>query len=218
MAEKMPQTFANHTKLVPLFHYVALPILSINVILAIYRMAMGFSFETAWGAVVALALILLGFFARVFALGAQDRVIRLEERLRMHGLLPDDLKPSINDFTMNQLAALRFASDDDLPALARQVIDDSIGDRKTIKQSRKLAGRLSEALAQNAVAVNHFGPLGHRRSRFRVRPARFSDASRGVLLLFRVLSTTRVTVPCFVPGPRLLSVSRESSVSVFLEY
>ena len=96
MAEKMPQTFANHTKLVPLFHYVALPILSINVILAIYRMAMGFSFETAWGAVVALALILLGFFARVFALGAQDRVIRLEERLRMHGLLPDDLKPRIN--------------------------------------------------------------------------------------------------------------------------
>ena len=134
MAEKMPQTFANHTKLVPLFHYVALPILSINVILAIYRMAMGFSFETAWGAVVALALILLGFFARVFALGAQDRVIRLEERLRMHGLLPDDLKPRINDFTMNQLAALRFASDDELPALARQVIDDSIGDRKTIKQ------------------------------------------------------------------------------------
>ena len=80
------------------------------------------------------ALILLGFFARVFALGAQDRVIRLEERLRMHGLLPDDLKPRINDFTMDQLAALRFASDDELPALARQVIDDSIGDRKTIKQ------------------------------------------------------------------------------------
>ena len=75
MAEKMPQTFANHTKLVPLFHYVVLPILSINVILAIYRTATGFSFETAWGAVVACALILIGFFARVFALGAQDRVI-----------------------------------------------------------------------------------------------------------------------------------------------
>ena len=60
---------------------------------------------------MAFALILIGFFARVFALGAQDRVIRLEERLRMHGLLPDDLKPRINDFTMDQLAALRFASD-----------------------------------------------------------------------------------------------------------
>ena len=65
MAEKMPQTFANHAKLVPLFHYVALPILLINLILAIYRMATGFSFETAWGAIVAFALILLGFFARV---------------------------------------------------------------------------------------------------------------------------------------------------------
>ena len=97
-------------------------------------MATGFSFETAWAAVVAVALILIGFFARVFALGAQDRVIRLEERLRMHGLLPDDLKPRINDFTMDQLAALRFASDDELPALARKVVDDSIGDRKTIKQ------------------------------------------------------------------------------------
>ena len=138
MAEKMPQTFANHTKLVPLFHYVVLPIFLINLILAIYRMATGFSFETAWGAVVAnhtaCALILIGFFVRVFALGAQDRVIRLEERLRMHGLLPDDLKPRINDFTMDQLAALRFASDDELPALARKVVDDSIGDRKTIKQ------------------------------------------------------------------------------------
>ena len=134
MAEKIPQTFANHTKLVPLFHYVVLSILSINVLLAIYRMATGFSFETAWGAVVACALILVGFFARVFALGAQDRVIRLEERLRMHGLLPDDLKPRINNFTMDQLAALRFASDDELPALARQVVDDIIGDRKTIKQ------------------------------------------------------------------------------------
>ena len=60
-------------------------------------------------------IILLGFFARVFALSPQDRVIRLEEYLRTHGLLPDDLKPRVNDFTMDQLAALRFASDDELP-------------------------------------------------------------------------------------------------------
>ena len=129
----MPQTFANHAKLVPLFHYVALPIFLINLVLAIYRMATGFSFETASGAVVAFALILIGFFARVFALGAQDRVIRLEEHLRIYGLLPGDLKPRINDFTMDQLAR-RFASDDEIPALARKVVDDSIGDRKTINQ------------------------------------------------------------------------------------
>jgi len=134
MADNTPQTLENHTNFVPLFHYVAAPIFLINLILALYRMFAGFSFETAWGVVIAVGLILITFFARGFALGAQDRVIRLEERLRMHGLLPDDLKPHIDDFTMDQLAGLRFASDDELPKLARQIIDDGIADRKAIKQ------------------------------------------------------------------------------------
>ena len=134
MAEKTPQTFDNHVKLVPLFHYVAAPIFLLNLLLALYRMFTGVLFETAWDAVMAVGLILIGFFARGFALGAQDRVIRLEERLRMHGLLPDKLKPRIDDFTMDQLVALRFASDTELPNLARKVLDDGIADRKAIKQ------------------------------------------------------------------------------------
>ena len=134
MAEKKPQTFENHAKLVPLFHYVVLPMFLVNLLLALYRMFTGFSFETAWGAAMAIGLMLVAFFARVFALGAQDRVIRLEERLRMRGVLPDGLKPRIDDFTMDQLAALRFASDAELPSLAKKVVDDSIADRKTIKQ------------------------------------------------------------------------------------
>ena len=73
-------------------------------------------------------------YARAFAVQGQDRVIRLEERLRMERLLPDELKPRINDFTMDQLIALRFASDAELPGLARKVLDEDIGDRKTIKQ------------------------------------------------------------------------------------
>jgi hypothetical protein len=134
MAEKKPQTFKNHAKLVPLFHYVVLPMFLVNLLLALYRMFTGFAFETAWGAAMAIGLILVALFARVFALGAQDRVIRLEERLRMRGLLPDGLKPQIDDFTMDQLAALRFASDAELPSLAKKVVDDGIADRKTIKQ------------------------------------------------------------------------------------
>ena len=134
MAETTPQSFSNHAKLVPIFHYVALPILLINLIISLYQVFTGFSFETAWGAVLAVALIVIGLFARVFALGAQDRVIRLEERLRLHGLLPDELKPRIDDFTTDQLVALRFASDEELPALAHKVLDDSIGDRKAIKK------------------------------------------------------------------------------------
>jgi hypothetical protein len=72
------------------------------------------------------------------ALKVQDRVIRLEERLRYQRLLPADLQPRIDDFTVNQLVSLRFASDAELPALARKVLDDKIDDRKTIKQMIKV--------------------------------------------------------------------------------
>ena len=85
-------------------------------------------------ALLAVGLMLLFFFARTFALGVQDRVIRLEERLRLDRILPDDLSPSINDYTTNQLVALRFASDDELPDLSRKILDEGISDRKTIKK------------------------------------------------------------------------------------
>ena len=134
MAEQTLQTFKSHTKNVPLFHFVALPILLLNVIWSLVRAATDFSADTAIGIVVAFALLIVAFFARVFALGAQDRVIRLEERLRMQHLLPDDLKPRINDFTTNQMIALRFASDAELPDLARKVLDENIGERKAVKQ------------------------------------------------------------------------------------
>ena len=134
MAEQTLQTFKSHTKNVPLFHFVALPILLLNVIWSLVRAATDFSADTAIGIVVAFALLIVAFFARVFALGAQDRVIRVEERLRMQHLLPDDLKPRINDFTTNQMIALRFASDAELPDLARKVLDENIGERKAVKQ------------------------------------------------------------------------------------
>ena len=134
MAEQTLQTFKSHTKNVPLFHFVALPILLLNVIWSLVRAATDFSADTAIGIVVAFALLIVAFFVRVFALGAQDRVIRLEERLRMQHLLPDDLKPRINDFTTNQVITLRFASDAELPDLARKVLDENIGERKAIKQ------------------------------------------------------------------------------------
>ena len=134
MSEKTPQSFANHARLVPLYHFVALPILLINLTWSAYRAVTAFSTETAIDALVAIALVIVGLFARVFALWAQDRVIRLEERLRMEQLLPDDLKGRIGDFETDQLVALRFASDDELAELARKVLEDDIADRKSIKQ------------------------------------------------------------------------------------
>jgi len=80
----------------------------------------------------------LGFLtARLMALRVQDRVIRLEERLRYERVLPADLKARIGEFTVSQLVSLRFASDAELPALACKVLDDKINERKAIKQMVK---------------------------------------------------------------------------------
>ena len=73
------------------------------------------------------------FLARIFALTVQDRVIRLEMRLRLRELLPPDLQPRIGEFTRHQLVAMRFASDRELPAIARKVLDERLEDRKAIK-------------------------------------------------------------------------------------
>ena len=134
MAEPTPQTYANHTRWVPLYHFVGAPIFLLNLVWAVYRLVTDLSADTAIGALLALALLVTFFCARTFALSAQDRVIRLEERLRMRELLPDDLQARIDDFTTSQLIALRFASDAELPDLARQVLAESITSRKAIKE------------------------------------------------------------------------------------
>jgi hypothetical protein len=76
-------------------------------------------------------------YARLFSLTVQDRVIRLEMRLRLERLLPPDLRSRIPEFTPAQFISLRFAGDDELPALARQVLDEKLSDRKTIKRRIK---------------------------------------------------------------------------------
>ena len=134
MAEPMPQTLQNHTRWVPLYHFVSAPIFILNLVWSLYLVVTGFSAHTAIGALFAFELLVTFFLARVFALSAQDRVIRLEERLRMRELLPQDLQPRINDFTTGQLVALRFASDAELPDLARQVLAENITSRKAIKE------------------------------------------------------------------------------------
>lgn len=87
--------------------------------------------------VLAIALLIISFYARVFALGVQDRVIRLEERLRMERVLPDDLKARMMDVTTDQLIGLRFAPDDELPGLVGQVLAGSLTTRKEIKAAIK---------------------------------------------------------------------------------
>jgi hypothetical protein len=129
------QNLGNHTKVFPPFHFFVLPILLINLGVKLYWMKVfWFSYAGIFGVLMALALILGFLSARMFALAVQDRVIRLEERLRYQRLFPADLQARIEEFTVAQLISLRFASDAELPALARKVLDEKIQERKAIKQ------------------------------------------------------------------------------------
>ena len=127
------QNFANHTRFVPAYHYVAGPILLLNVGWAVSNL-LDPSFSALLDLLVAIALVIMFLYARGFALKAQDRVIRLEMRLRMRELLPDDLQGRINEFTPTQMVGLRFAGDAELPDLARKVLDENIAAATPIKK------------------------------------------------------------------------------------
>jgi uncharacterized membrane protein YciS (DUF1049 family) len=132
------QSFANHGKVFPLFHFFVVPVMSINLGWSIYRLiVMGFSWDGLDRVLLAMGLAVGFLSARTMALRVQDRVIRLEERLRYERVLPAELKPRIGEFTVDQLVALRFACDAELPALARKVLDDKVSERKAIKQMVK---------------------------------------------------------------------------------
>jgi hypothetical protein len=129
------QSFANHTKFVPAYHFFAVPVFVANFVWSLFGLrTLGFSFAGVFGVLVAAALVVLVFVARLFALAVQDRVVRLEEQLRYARLLPADLLTRTAELTMGQVIALRFASDAELPALARKVLDEKLVERKAIKR------------------------------------------------------------------------------------
>src|SRR6266852_5796470 len=129
------QNFENHGKLVPSYHFFAVPVFLINFLWSLYRLIkLGISFEGIFGVILAAAFVVLVFRARIFALAVQDRVIRLEERLRYERVLPANLQARCGELTIGQIVALRFASDAELPALARKVLGEKLTERKAIKQ------------------------------------------------------------------------------------
>jgi hypothetical protein len=135
MANEKPQNLKNHVRVVPQYHMFVFPVLFVNIGWAIYRLVkFPISFETVFGLFLAVALLLLALYARLFALTVQDRIIRLEMRLRLAEILPPDLRPRIPEFTVAQLVSMRFACDAELAALARKVLDEKMNDRKAIKQ------------------------------------------------------------------------------------
>lgn len=129
-----PQTFENHARFVPAFHFFVAPVFLLNIVWSIVRVVRAVSFATIVSLLVAVALFLLALTARMFALTVQDRVIRLEMRLRMQQALPPDLRTRIPEFTIDQLIALRFAGDAELPDLARKVLEEKLKNRKAVKK------------------------------------------------------------------------------------
>ena len=129
------QNFANHVRWVPGYHFFVIPVMTLDFGWSIYRLKVAsFSLDAFVGVLVAAGLVALTLYARVFALAVQNRVIRLEERMRLERLLPEDLKPRISELNCRQLVAMRFACDAELPALARKVLADNIQEGKAIKQ------------------------------------------------------------------------------------
>lgn len=128
------QSYKNHAKNVPLFHFVAVPILIANFLYASYHLRWGVDLPHVMAALTAFALVLLAFMARLFALTVQDRVIRLEMRLKLRELLPSGMHGQINTLTAKQMVGLRFASDAELPSLVAQVLKDNITKADAIKK------------------------------------------------------------------------------------
>jgi hypothetical protein len=136
MAERV-QSYQKHTRLLPLFHFFVLPVLLANVLISAWRLWQLPTLGTAFGVVFAVALLGLALASRLQAITVQDRLIRLEMRLKLRQLLPPDLQPRINDLTHRQLVALRFASDPELPDLVRDVLAGKLTTSKEIKMRVK---------------------------------------------------------------------------------
>ena len=129
----VPQTYKNHARLLPPFHFFVLPVLLLNLLYQIRLLFGASTLGSLWAVVVALALLTLAVLSRVQANTVQDRVIRLEMRQRLRELLPGDLQARIQDLTPRQLVALRFACDAELPELVRQVLAGTLSTQKEIK-------------------------------------------------------------------------------------
>ncbi|MEY4637446.1 MAG: hypothetical protein RJA55_3244 [Acidobacteriota bacterium] len=118
------QSYQNHTRWLPAFHFFAVPVLLANTLNEGRHLFANPTPGTAFAFVVAAAILTVAFLARTQALQAQNRLIRLEMRLRLQPLLPADLYARFNDLTVPQLVALRFASDSEMTELVRTVLQD----------------------------------------------------------------------------------------------
>jgi len=142
MSEPVQQNYSNHRRYDPPYHFFLLGVLSINVLIALWRLiqvfrgsiSFGAVFYGFWYVVTSVAFVVLAFWLRIYALKVQDRVIRLEERLRLSSLLPEPLRGRIPELTERQLTGLRFASDGELAGLVQLALDQKLSGEEIKKR------------------------------------------------------------------------------------
>jgi hypothetical protein len=134
MSDQSNQNYSNHTRWAPLYHFVELPLVVVMFIWSTIHVIKEPTQESALLLLMAVIITLLHALVRLFPLKAQDRLIRLEEQLRLQRLLPEHLRARIGEFTVHQLVAMRFASDEELPELAANVLEKKITSRRAVKQ------------------------------------------------------------------------------------
>ena len=136
MSKSDPQNLKNHGRLDPPYHFVLTFILLANLVISVIYVVRHPCFYSAWLVVLSAAAILALFRMRQYPLKVQDRVIRLEERLRLQALAPAEWHSQIYRLSEDQLIGLRFAADDEVVELAKQALEHNLN-RKQIKQRIK---------------------------------------------------------------------------------
>jgi hypothetical protein len=136
MSNSRPQDFSNHARLDPPYHFFTSAALLVNLIIGVIVLVMSFHTQLLmgiWIVILSVTLFVIAYRLRTYPLKVQDRIIRLEERLRMDALLPEPLRKRIPELTEDQLVALRFASDEELPSLVELTLEKQLT-RKQIKE------------------------------------------------------------------------------------
>ncbi|HEX4232002.1 MAG TPA: DUF6526 family protein [Bryobacteraceae bacterium] len=136
MASQTPQSYSNHTRYDPAFHFVVIPILFATVIVGVVHALRQPNFYNLWLVIFFLAVLMAAFLIRTYAAKVQDRVIRLEERLRLAQLVDASLRPQLGRLSERQLIALRFASDEEAPALVDRTLAENLAPAEIKKAIR----------------------------------------------------------------------------------
>jgi hypothetical protein len=129
-----PQSYASHAKIDPAFHFFVLPVLFINILVVAYLLIRHPGIGGAWLLLISVTLLVLAARSRSWATHLQDRVIRVEERIRLAAILPEPLRSRIGELSDSQIVGLRFASDPELPSLFQRALDEKLS-RSDIKKA-----------------------------------------------------------------------------------